>query len=311
MNPIDNILKDFPAVILDGAMGTELEKRGCNIKDSLWSAKVLAESPNIIEDVHYDYFKAGADCAITASYQATIDGFIKLGFTKKEAELLIRNSVKIAKSARDKFWNDSKNRINRNKPLVAGSVGPYGAYLADGSEYRGNYKIGEAELVDFHRSRMKLLVDEGCDILACETIPSLIEAKAIVKLLKEFPNSYAWISFSAKNDYEISDGTPISECAKYLDSFNQIAAVGVNCTAPKYINSLISEIKNNTQKPIVVYPNSGEEYDPNTKTWHGDASSETFSCSAKSWFENGAKLIGGCCRTNPEDIKAVHDIIIK
>ncbi|MDD3225832.1 MAG: homocysteine S-methyltransferase, partial [Clostridium sp.] len=270
MNPIDNILKTFPAVILDGAMGTELEKRGCDIKDSLWSAKMLTENPKIIEDVHYDYFKAGADCAITASYQATIDGFIKLGFTKKEAESLIKDSVKIAKSARDRFWNDSKNRINRNKPLVAGSVGPYGAYLADGSEYRGNYKIGEAELVDFHRSRMKLLVDEGCDILACETIPSLIEAKAIVKLLKEFPNSYAWISFSAKNDYEISDGTLVSECAKYLDSFNEVAAVGVNCTAPKYINSLISEFKNNTQKPIVVYPNSGEEYDANTKTWHGD-----------------------------------------
>ena len=305
MNPINNILKDFSLIILDGALATELENRGCNINDSLWSAKILAENPEIIEKVHYDYFASGADCAITSSYQATIDGFVEKGFTESEAISLIKKSVRIAKKARDDFWKDPLNRTNRPAPLVAGSVGPYGAYLADGSEYRGDYKITEEELIDFHRPRVKILVEEGVDILACETIPNLIEAKAIIKLLKEFPGVYCWISFSGKNDLEISDGTLISDCAKYLDSCEQVAAIGINCTAPQYVQSLITEIKKNSKKPIVVYPNSGEEYDANSKTWHGNSSSEAYCCNAKGWFDKGAKLIGGCCRTTPEDIKAI------
>jgi len=143
------------------------------------------------------------------------------------------------------------------------------------------------------------------DILACETIPNLIEAKAIVKLLEEFPGVYCWISFSAKNDFQISDGTLISDCAKYLDTCAQVAAIGINCSAPEHIHSLILEIKKNSKKPVVVYPNSGEEYDAHSKTWHGNASSEAYGCSAKSWFDKGAQLIGGCCRTKPEDIKAI------
>ena len=305
MNPINNILKNFSLIILDGALATELEHRGCNINDSLWSAKILAENPEIIEKVHYDYFASGADCAITSSYQATIDGFVEKGFTESEAISLIRKSVSIAKKARDDFWKYPLNRTNRPVPLVAGSVGPYGAYLADGSEYRGDYKITEEELINFHRPRVKILVEEGVDILACETIPNLIEAKAIIKLLEEFPGVYCWISFSCKNDLEISDGTLISDCAKFLDNCAQVAAIGINCTAPQYVQSLITEIKSNSNKPVVVYPNSGEEYNANSKTWHGDSSSEAYCCNAKGWFDKGANLIGGCCRTTPEDIKAI------
>jgi len=305
MNPITNILKDFPLIILDGALATELERLGCDINDSLWSAKILAQNPEIIEKVHYDYFASGADCAITSSYQATIEGYIEKGFTEFEAISLIKKSVTIAKKARDDFWKNPLHRINRPTPLVAGSVGPYGAYLADGSEYRGDYKISEEDLIEFHRPRVKILVSAGVDILACETIPSLIESKAIIKLLKEFPNVYCWMSFSAKNDLQISDGTLISDCAKYLDAFTQVAAIGINCSAPAHIQSLIEEIKKNSKKPIVVYPNSGEEYDACSKTWHGNSSSEIYSRSTKSWFDKGAQLIGGCCRTTPEDIKSI------
>lgn len=306
MNPINNILKDYPLIILDGALATELENRGCNINDSLWSAKILAENPEIIEKVHYDYFASGADFAITSSYQATIQGFAEKGFSETEAIELIKRSVKIAKKARDDFWKDPSNRNNRPAPLVAGSVGPYGAYLADGSEYRGDYKITEEELIDFHRPRIKLLVEEGVDILACETLPNLIEAKAIIKLLhKEFPGVYCWMSFSCKNDLEISDGTLISDCAKFLDSYDQVAAIGINCTAPRYVESLIVEIKKNSNKPVVIYPNSGEEYDADSKTWHGNCSCEAYSNNAKNWFESGGQLIGGCCRTTPHDINAI------
>lgn len=305
MNPIEKILKDFEVIILDGALATELERRGCNINDSLWSAKVLAENPDIIEKVHYDYFSAGADCAITSSYQATIEGFTKRGYSESEAIDLIQRSVQIAKKARDDFWKSEANKERRPQPIVAASVGPYGAYLADGSEYRGDYKITEKELIDFHRPRMRELIEAGADILACETIPCLLEAEAIVKLLREFPGVYCWISFSAKNALQISDGTLISECAKFLDGYEQVAAVGINCTPPQYISSLIDEIKRNSKKPVVVYPNSGEEYDADTKSWHGHSSSEGYGCSAKGWHKHGASLIGGCCRTSPEDIKEI------
>ncbi|MHA6164947.1 homocysteine S-methyltransferase [Bacillus mojavensis] len=305
MNPIQHLLDTYPLIVLDGAMATELERKGCDLNDSLWSAKILMEQPELIKQVHADYFAAGADCAITASYQSTFEGFAARGLSEAEARRLIQMSVSIATEARDEFWAQKENRLNRPKPIVAASVGPYGAYLADGSEYRGNYGISEEELAEFHRPRMKALIDAGADVLACETIPCLTEAKAIVSLLKEFPDTYAWFSFSAKDGLHISDGTPAADCASWLDQHSQAAAVGINCTPLQYISSLIAELKKNTSKPIIVYPNSGEQYDPDTKTWNGAACGEPYGQSARIWFENGAKLIGGCCRTKPEDIKEI------
>ncbi|KOS69052.1 homocysteine methyltransferase [Lysinibacillus contaminans] len=305
MNPVEKILNDFPVMILDGAMATELEGYGCNLNDSLWSAKVLMENPELIKRVHLDYFKAGADCAITASYQATVVGYMERGLNEVEAIELIKKSVQIAIQARDEFWGNPENRVDRPKPLIAASIGPYGAFLADGSEYRGDYTVTEDELVDFHRTRMKALIEAGADILACETIPCLMEARAIATLLKEFPEVYAWISFSAKDELHISNGETIAECAKWLDEQEQIVAVGINCTPPSYIPSLINGIHKQTSKPIIVYPNSGEEYNAVDKTWTEASSGESYGCSTKHWYEVGAKLIGGCCRTNPEDIKAI------
>ncbi|KXZ23430.1 homocysteine S-methyltransferase [Bacillus nakamurai] len=307
MNPITRILDEFPVIITDGAMATELERMGCDLNDSLWSAKILMEQPDLIKQVHSDYFTAGADCAITASYQSTIEGFAARGVTEAEAIRLIQESVKLAGQARDEFWAHEENRSDRPKPIIAASIGPYGASLADGSEYRGHYGLTEDELIDFHRPRMKALIEAGADILACETIPCLSEAKAITRLLEEFPGIYAWISFSAKDGRHISEGTPVSECAAWLDQHSQIAAVGINCTPTQHIPSLIEEIKQETDKPIIVYPNSGEQYDPVTKTWKGSACAMSFGKSAQSWYENGARLIGGCCRTKPEDIQAIAD----
>lgn len=305
MNPIENILRKFPLMILDGAMSTELERYGCDLNDSLWSAKILMEKPELIKQVHMDYFIAGADCATTASYQATVEGFTRRGLSEAEALNLIQASVRIAVKARNEFWEISENRSNRPKPLVAASVGPYGAFLADGSEYRGDYKLSEDELMDFHRPRLKALIDAGADILACETIPCLMEARAIARLLEEFPRTYTWISFSAKDDLHISNGNLVAECAEWLDKHEQVAAVGINCTPPQYVPSLIKEIHSHTAKPIVVYPNIGEQYDATTKTWHGASSGETYSFNAHHWYECGARLIGGCCRTKPVDIKSI------
>jgi homocysteine S-methyltransferase len=304
-NPIASILDLQPVLVIDGALATELERRGCDLKDNLWSAKILLEQPEKIKQVHYDYFKAGADCAITASYQATIAGFAERGLSEAEALALMKKSVTLAKEARDEFWADEANRAGRAKPFVAASVGPYGAFLADGSEYRGNYGLTENELIDFHRPRMKALVEAGADILACETIPCLIEAQAIAKLLKEFPDTSAWVSFSARDEEHISEGQVFADCVKALEEYSQIVAIGINCTSPKYIPGLIREAKQVTNKPILVYPNSGEHYDATKSDWDGHPVYESFGAEAKEWYNAGARLIGGCCRTTPEDISVI------
>jgi len=305
MNPIASRLEQYPALVIDGALATELERRGCDLKDDLWSARILLEQPEIIKQVHLDYFKAGADCAITASYQATIEGFIKRGLTESDAIALIQKSVKLAKQARDEFWVDESNHTGRSKPFVAASVGPFGAFLADGSEYRGNYGLTEKELMDFHRPRMEALIKAGADMLACETIPCLIEAQAIAKLLKEFPNITAWISFTARDEKHISEGQVFADCVRQLEDHPQIAAIGINCTSPKYIPALIREANNATEKPILVYPNSGETYDAAKNDWNGDPVFHSFGEEAREWYEAGARLIGGCCRTTPEDILVI------
>lgn len=305
MNPITSILDRHSALVIDGALATELERRGYDLKDDLWSAKILLEQPEAIQQLHYDYFEAGADCAITASYQATIEGFMRRGLDEQEAFALIQKSVKLAIAARDEFWADESNRTSRPKPFIAASVGPYGAYLAHGEEYVGNYGLTRDELKDFHRPRMRALIEAGADMLACETLPSLIEAQALAELLTEFPNNSAWISFSARDEKHISEGQAFTDCVKLLDDNPQIAATGINCTSPKYIPSLIGAARKVTNKPLLTYPNSGETYDPNKMDWNNDPVSESFGEQARDWYAAGARLIGGCCRTTPDDIRVI------
>ncbi|GAB4496647.1 MAG: homocysteine S-methyltransferase [Anaerolineales bacterium] len=305
MNPIEIILQNQKVAIIDGAMATELEARGCDLNDDLWSARILMEQPELIRAVHLDYFNNGADIAITASYQATVEGFAKRGLSREQALDLIKKSVRLAQEARDEFWAKEENRIGRAFPLIAGSVGPYGAYLADGSEYRGDYNLSEDELIAFHRPRIEALIASGADLLACETIPCGIEAQALIRLLAEFPNTFAWFTFTAKDGEHISNGERIADIAAFLDTQPQTVAIGINCTSPLHIPSLIREIKKSANKPIIVYPNSGEYYSAVTNTWHGETSSDKFGLQSKEWYKNGATLIGGCCRTTPEHIHEV------
>lgn len=305
MNPLVPLLARYPVLVLDGALATELERRGCDLHDPLWSAKVLIETPDLIRQVHQDYFEAGADCAITASYQASVAGFIRRGLSRAEALDLICRSVRLAMEARAAFWREPSNRSGRPRPLVAASVGAYGAFLADGSEYRGDYDLSEAELMDFHRPRMAALLEAGPDLLACETIPCFAEARALARLLAEFPGAGAWISFSARDEVRVCHGESLAECAAWLDDRPQVVAVGVNCTAPSHIPALIAAARAATGKPIVVYPNSGETYDPESHCWEGVASCADFAAEARIWHERGARLIGGCCRTTPDHIREI------
>lgn len=304
-NPIASILDHYPALVIDGALATELERRGFDLKDELWSARILLEQPEAIQQLHYDYFKSGADCAITASYQATIEGFMKRGLSETAAIDLIKKSVRLAIEARDGFWADESNRAGRLKPFVAASVGPYGAYLADGSEYRGKYGLTEQQLMDFHLPRMQALIEADADILACETIPCLVEAQALVKLLDEIQNIPAWVSFSCRDEAHVSEGQRLEECVRLVEASPFVAAIGVNCTSPKYIPSLVREARKATDKPILVYPNSGEKYNASGSHWDGQPVYESFSDEAREWFKAGARLIGGCCRTTPQDIQEI------
>lgn len=306
-NPISPFIERQGVLILDGGLATELERHGCDLNDELWSARLLIEDPDLIRQVHADYYWAGADCCTSASYQATIEGLARRGLTEVEAAGLLRLAVRLVREARDNFWQQYQGSGSRLKPLVAASVGPYGAYLADGSEYTGSYDLDEAGLREFHARRWRILADSGADILACETIPSLPETRALAALLDETPDAYAWFSFSCQDGAHISDGTPIADCARYLSQFERVAAIGINCTPPRYIPDLIRAVSDVTEKPVIVYPNSGETYDPLRKRWLGESVPSEFGTYSREWRKLGASLIGGCCRTTPDHIRQISD----
>ncbi|MGB0386585.1 MAG: homocysteine S-methyltransferase [Ardenticatenaceae bacterium] len=304
-SPIVPFLEQQGVLILDGGLATELETRGHDLRDPLWSAKLLLSVPEAIQEVHFDYLQAGADCVISASYQATIAAFMQRGMSEAQAIDLLQLSVQLAVAARDDFWRRAENQHARLRPIVAASIGPYGAYLADGSEYSGTYGLTEEALIAFHRRRWHILATTEADLLACETIPSHVEAQALARLLIETPQRYAWFSFSCRDEKHINDGTPIADVVAPLAEMTQVAAFGVNCTPPHYLLGLIAEIRRVTDKPIVVYPNSGETYNAMTKQWEKQAMPKDFAMAAHHWHQSGAALIGGCCRIDPKDIRSL------
>ncbi|MFB6724256.1 homocysteine S-methyltransferase [Kribbella sp. NPDC056345] len=278
-------------IVLDGGLSNALEDRGHDLSDALWSARLLKDAPAEIAAVHRAYFEAGAMVATTASYQASVAGFAQAGVPVAEAERLITSSVRIAREVRDEFGGDR---------LVAASVGPYGAFLADGSEYRGRYGVSAAALRDFHGPRLELLISAGPDLLAVETIPDIDEAEVLVQLLQEldFP---AWLSYSAADGLTRA-GQPLVD-AFALGAIDQVVAVGINCCAPEEVARAIAL----ATKPAVVYPNSGETWDAEARGWTG--SSETLTDLAPAWAAAGATYIGGCCRVGPAGIRALADAI--
>ena len=303
-NPFTALLAAQPFVLLDGAMATELEARGCDLADSLWSAKVLLENPQLIRDVHLVYFRAGAQVAITASYQATPAGFAARGLDEAQSRALIGKSVELERKAREAYLAENPQA---GTLLVAGSVGPYGAFLADGSEYRGDYQRSAAEFQAFHRPRVEALLDAGADLLACETLPSFAEIQALAALLQEYPRARAWYSFTLRDAEHLSDGTPLREVMAALADNPQVVAVGINCIALENTPAALAHLHSLTALPLVVYPNSGEHYDAVSKTWHhhGEACA-SLADYLPQWLAAGAKLIGGCCRTTPKDIAALN-----
>ena len=351
---LDRILENNKIMIIDGSMSTPLERMGADLNDELWTAKVLREQPELIKKVHKDYLKAGADCGITASYQATIPGLMAKGMTENEAEDLIAESVRVFLEARDEWWKEEGEASGREYPLCLASVGPYGAYLADGSEYRGRYAITDSELSHFHRRRLEVLRDAGADMYLIETIPSRREAVIVADLAEEMGLPY-WVSYSCMSGTKINEGDLIRDCVRELAAGGPSPAsvgsadspkgrpglkmVGANCTDPKFMVPLIGEIKAGLEDAahdlgfdeaaavdaahdlgfddaaaadprdisIAVYPNSGEKYDPHTKTWTRAGEGLAFGAYAFEYMKAGARAVGGCCTTVASHIEQVAE----
>jgi homocysteine S-methyltransferase len=299
----DSILRDI--YVLDGGMASELEYLGADINGPLWSAHVLEDSPERIVAVHRAYIEAGADIIETASYQVSRMGYAEVGLDHASADAALLHSVALAREAASAF--------PRKPVLIAASLGPYGAALHNGAEYHGNYTCTFADLVEFHRQRIQVLAaappSQSPDLLAFETLPSLAEAEAIGQALAPHPELAAWFAFTCSDEQHVAHGELLRQCAAGVAAFPQTLAVGVNCTYPSLIPVLIAELRAASDKPIVVYPNSGEGWDTQSRCWTGNSDPETYRIKATEWLAAGAQIIGGCCRTRPVHIRQVADAV--
>ena len=287
--------------VLDGGLASELEYQGGQIDTPLWSAQVLEDEPQKVAAVHRAYIEAGAQCIATCSYQVSRMGYLETGLTAEQADKALLRSVEIARRVVSEFAD--------RRMLVAGSLGPYGAALHNGGEYTGNYDCSYGDLVRFHRERIEVFANatgpQRPDLLAFETFPSLEEVRAAGEALEPWPDLRAWFSFSCRDEKHVSHGERVADCAALVASFPQTIAVGVNCVPPKWIPSLIAEPRAATDKPVIVYPNSGEGWDAANRCWTGVSDPAEFGAQAAKWFKVGAQIVGGCCRTRPAHIRAV------
>jgi homocysteine S-methyltransferase len=279
-------------LIADGGLATELEARGHDLSDDLWSARLLVDAPEEIVAVHCAFFRAGASIATTASYQASFDGFAERGISRGETVRLLRRSVELARQARDEV---------AGLGWVAASVGPYGAALAHGEEYVGRYGLSISQLSDWHRPRLEILADAGADVLALETVPDVDEAEALVGLVHEL-GVPAWLSYTIAGTTTRA-GQPLADAFAVAAEVPEIVAVGVNCCSPDDVHAAVKMASEATGKPVIVYPNSGEEWDGERRTWIG--ASGWSADLASRWAAAGARVIGGCCRVRPDDISAL------
>jgi len=297
------LLSSKGTCVLDGGLASELQARGADLTDRLWSARVLIENPEAIRQVHLDYFAAGADVAISASYQATFEGFAEGGIDRDRAAGIMRRSVELARSAAAEH---RERHPDGPRPLVAASVGPYGAMLADGSEYVGRYGLSVSELREFHRPRLETLLEAGPDLLAVETIPAIEEAEAILGLLEELPGAQALVSFSCRDGDRINDGTPFVDAVRLAASSDRVIAVGLNCSPPAFVTGLLQRAAGTTTKPLLAYPNEGAAWNAATKSWRlGHEPRPDFGALAPTWRVAGATIIGGCCGTGPRDVAEI------
>jgi homocysteine S-methyltransferase len=289
------VVPDDTVLVADGGLATELEARGNDLSDPLWSARLLLDAPGQITDAHLAFFRAGAVIATSASYQASFEGFARRGLDRRAAAGLMRRSVDLARAARDQVAGDGRAR------WVAASAGPYGAALADGSEYRGRYGRSVRELAAWHRPRLEVLAEAGPDVLALETVPDVDEAEALMTAVAGL-GIPAWLSYSIAGG-RTRAGQPLAEAFAVAAGVPEVVAVGVNCCAPADVPAAIAAAREVTGQPVIVYPNSGEEWDARRRAWTGRSGYSA--AQPRQWIAAGATIVGGCCRVRPADIAAI------
>lgn len=288
-------------LVLDGAMSTALEKQGIDTNTDLWTAVALENDLDKVYRVHMNYFKAGAQMTITDTYQANVQAFVKHGYSEEKAKEMIASAVKIAKKVRDDF--EKQTGIHN---YVAASVGPYGAYLAEGDEFRGDYELTQKQYLDFHLPRLKVLLQNKPDCLAIETQPKLDEVVAILDWLKEnAPEMPVYASFTLHDTTKISDGTPLKKVMEKLNEYEQVFAVGANCFKPFLATTAIDKMREFSKKPIIIYPNLGGVYNEFERNWIPFNAKFDFGKLSKEWYEHGARIIGGCCSTGVKEISQI------
>ena len=286
--------------VIDGGLASELEYLGARIDGPLWSAQVLEDEPDKVVAVHRAYIEAGSQCIATCSYQVSRMGYAEVGLSAERADAALLKSVELARAAAREFPG--------RRVLIASSLGPYGAALHNGGEYHGNYDCSYADLVQFHRERIEVIAraqgGQVPDLLAFETFPSLEEARAAGEAMAPWPGMRAWFSFSCRDEKHVSHGEPVKDCAAEIALLPQTAGIGVNCIPSRWVPSLVEQLKAGSEKPIVVYPNSGEGWDAQARCWIGSSNPVEFGEMAAQWFAAGAQVVGGCCRIGPEHIRA-------
>ncbi|MBI3790374.1 MAG: homocysteine S-methyltransferase [Gemmatimonadetes bacterium] len=292
--------------LLDGASGTELTRRGHDISDALWAARLLLDAPEAITAVHRDYFDAGADVVTTMSYQASRSGFAARGVSADETDALLARSVELARAAERAYHEASGST---RPTFVAASIGPYGATLADGSEFHGEYGLTEDQLFEFHRERLPVLWAAGPDFLACETIPSALEVRAIVRALREVPAARAWVSVQCRDAGHTAFGDDVTALAASIEGEPQVIALGMNCLPPERVAGLARRMRAGTSKPLLAYPNSGELWNAETRGWDGAPTARRLADWVAEFEAAGISWMGGCCRTTPSDIAEVARVI--
>ena len=265
---------------LDGGLSTALESNGNKLTTSLWSGELIRSKPAEITKAYLDFINAGAQIVITSSYQLSYSGCSNRGWSDAETDQALISSTQLAKDAITQSGKSVK---------VAASVGPYGASLADGSEYKGNYRVSKSALKDFHARRLEILISTSPDYLALETMPDTFEVEVLLELLTDCPIPF-WLSYSCKEGNQTNAGQSF-QSAVYLAS--NAMAVGINCTKPELITELLHSTKSN--KPFIVYPNSGRVWDAKNKVWTGSAAAGFSNKLVNEWIETGAEIIGGCC----------------
>lgn len=286
---------------LDGGLGTLLESQGHDLSSSLWSARLLLDEPDAIRAAHAEYFMAGARVCITSSYQVSYEGMDAAGYRRSEVDAVLARSVLLARDAR------SDAGLSQDEAWVAASVGPFGASRADGSEYTGAYGLDVDQLRAWHRPRLRVLADARPDVIAVETVPSLAEVEALCLELSGL-GVPAWISVTIANG-ALRSGESLAEAFAVADAVEEVVAIGVNCCDIGEVSAALGVQQRVSDKPAVVYPNSGEQWHARGRRWSGTANE--ISASASEWIAGGARLLGGCCRVGPDQISAIAEAVAK